>query len=259
MTTSNPNRVQPGVPAGGQFAAQHRPESDLKIGRRNPFVDMSDDEIIQAVRQAFDSATPSFLEEVASADAPELRMLAAQNPNTPEPALERLSEDTDRNVSSAANTTLRFRNDNSDPPPDVDEDDEPDPEDPEGPDTIPDYIGAVHYALFPEGETQRARRGHEFLPPELIHALPELYSTEGVSLAEKQIHAHYFVGGCDWYIAELDRSDGTAFGHCDLGMGFPEWGYVNLVELESTSTNAGFPVERDCYFTPATAKELGLA
>ena len=40
------------------------------------------------------------------------------------------------------------------------------------------------------------------------------------------------------------------FGLCDLGMGFPELGYVSLQELESVELPFGLKIERDMYFTP---------
>ncbi len=73
------------------------------------------------------------------------------------------------------------------------------------------------------------------------------------------LYIHYFVGGCDWYVAEIDHETGLAFGHADLGMGFPEWGYFDLIEMESTVANELFVIERDIHFRPQTAKELGMS
>jgi len=38
--------------------------------------------------------------------------------------------------------------------------------------------------------------------------------------------------GATWLLSELD-AEGIAFGLCDLGLGFPELGYVSLAELEA--------------------------
>lgn len=38
-------------------------------------------------------------------------------------------------------------------------------------------------------------------------------------------------------------------GLCDLGLGCPEIGYVNLQEIRSVRGKLGLPVERDLYFT----------
>lgn len=58
-------------------------------------------------------------------------------------------------------------------------------------------------------------------------------------------------GACTWLLTELypDNPD-IAFGLCDLGMGFPELGDVNIAELESLSGRLGLRVERDLHFMP---------
>lgn len=58
-----------------------------------------------------------------------------------------------------------------------------------------------------------------------------------------------FCGNATWLLTELDDDD-RLFGLCDLGLGFPELGYVSLAELESL--NVFPPLERDRYFQPET-------
>jgi hypothetical protein len=111
--------------------------------------------------------------------------------------------------------------------------------------------------LFPTGETNRRRRGHAFLTKQLLRSIPRLYATEEIECDGKALLAHYFVGGCDWYVAELDPETGDAFGLADLGCA--EWGYFNLVELEATVMHGWLVVERDLDFVPRTAQQLGLA
>jgi hypothetical protein len=54
-----------------------------------------------------------------------------------------------------------------------------------------------------------------------------------------------------WILTELDPEEpDIAFGLCDLGMGYPELGYVSLSELESVRGALGLPVERDLHFAP---------
>ena len=113
--------------------------------------------------------------------------------------------------------------------------------------------------LFPQGESNRRRRGHAFLTTTMLKTIPALYATEATPLAEKTLFAHYFLGACDWYVAELDPETGLAFGHADLGMGLPEWGYFNLVEMEATLVHEWLVIERDVHFTPRTVLELGIA
>ena len=51
-----------------------------------------------------------------------------------------------------------------------------------------------------------------------------------------------------WLFSELDSENGLLFGLCDLGMGFPELGYVGLEELINLRGKLGLPVERDTSF-----------
>jgi len=57
---------------------------------------------------------------------------------------------------------------------------------------------------------------------------------------------------CTWLLTELDPEDpDRAFGLCDLGLGFPELGYVSLSELARLRGRLNLPVERDAHFAPA--------
>lgn len=60
-------------------------------------------------------------------------------------------------------------------------------------------------------------------------------------------------GACTWLISERIDDD-TLYGLCDLGMGYPELGYVSQSELEGMRFElfGGLmeKVERDMYFTP---------
>ena len=51
-----------------------------------------------------------------------------------------------------------------------------------------------------------------------------------------------------WLLSEFDPEEGLFFGLCDLGAGFPELGYVALVELQELRGRLGLPVEQDCWF-----------
>ena len=87
---------------------------------------------------------------------------------------------------------------------------------------------------FPE--QHRRERGHGFYPPaDQLAAIPPLYGSEDVAIADKVIHLHYFVRDCDWWIAEYDPATGDAFGYARLHGDDTnaEWGYVNLPELEA--------------------------
>ena len=56
-------------------------------------------------------------------------------------------------------------------------------------------------------------------------------------------------GAATWLITEMSPKDNDIlFGLCDLGMGFPELGYVSLGELESVKGRFGLGLERDLHF-----------
>lgn len=52
-----------------------------------------------------------------------------------------------------------------------------------------------------------------------------------------------------WYLVAMDK-DGTALGICDLGLRFPEFGYVDMGELSQVRGPFGLPIERDSLFCP---------
>ena len=88
--------------------------------------------------------------------------------------------------------------------------------------------------------------------------IPKLYETEDISLKEKQIHLHFFIGGCDWFAAEFDGEDlfwGYAILNNDYQMA--EWGYFSFTELKSISVNG---IDIDCeleeYFPVRKASEI---
>ncbi len=57
-------------------------------------------------------------------------------------------------------------------------------------------------------------------------------------------------GSATWLITEIvpDSDGDTLFGLCDLGMGFPELGYVSLTELRNIRLRFGLGIERDTGF-----------
>ena len=56
-------------------------------------------------------------------------------------------------------------------------------------------------------------------------------------------------GAATWLLSELSPDDpDVAFGLCDLGLGFPELGYVRLSEIARVRGTWGLPVERDRHF-----------
>ena len=79
---------------------------------------------------------------------------------------------------------------------------------------------------------------------ERLCSIPRLYETETIPIKDKIIHLHFFIGSCDWFVAEYDGED-LFYGYAILGgdMQNAEWGYISFSELKSISISG---VEIDC-------------
>jgi len=79
---------------------------------------------------------------------------------------------------------------------------------------------------------------------ERMQRIPELYTTEQTPLKDKLIYLHFFIGWCDWYVAESDGY-GDFWGFVILNGDYEnaEWGYFTLTELEQISIQG---IEVDC-------------
>lgn len=101
------------------------------------------------------------------------------------------------------------------------------------------------------------RRGHKFRPPKaVLRRIPALYATEQVPTPDKTVWLHFFVASADWYVVELDRDTGEAFGWAELLPGGGEWGYTRLPDLGTVLVHGRMPVERDLYWTPRPVLEI---
>jgi hypothetical protein len=122
-------------------------------------------------------------------------------------------------------------------------------------------------------EPHRDWRGHNFWPSaEQLGRIPALYGTEKTRARDKVVHLHYFVGGSDWWLVELDLEDRIGFGYVRLSAhpDGAEWGYVDLAELAGIFIPPGFMpgvgaatvirppliVERDLGWQPRPAGEV---
>lgn len=55
--------------------------------------------------------------------------------------------------------------------------------------------------------------------------------------------------GATWLLTDMDPEDADrAFGLCDLGLGFPEMGWLSISEISSVRGPLGLNVERDLHF-----------
>lgn len=93
---------------------------------------------------------------------------------------------------------------------------------------------------------------------EQLAKIPKLYQTEGMLLKDKPIHLHFFLGGCDWYIAEFDGDD-TFFGYALINNDLEnaEWGYISFAELKEIKVPPGFEIDCEVYEEPRKAGEIG--
>ena len=87
--------------------------------------------------------------------------------------------------------------------------------------------------------------------------IPGLYETERLPLSEKIVHLHFFLGGCDWFIAEYDGED-LFWGFAILNADYmnAEWGYISFEELKDLKTRYGIEVDCETPWTPKTAAEI---
>jgi len=78
---------------------------------------------------------------------------------------------------------------------------------------------------------------------ERLDRIPRLYETEDVSIKDKLIWLHFFLAGCDWYVAEI--SDDTCFGFVILNndIEMAEWGHFSFSELKSLKINGWLEVD----------------
>ena len=98
-----------------------------------------------------------------------------------------------------------------------------------------------------------------------LSKIPKLYSTENTPLGEKIIYLHFFIGGCDWHVAEFDGTD-IFFGYVILNSDIQnaEWKYFSFEELRSIKSfgsiqNSGvaiLEVDNDLYWTPQKAQNI---
>ena len=67
---------------------------------------------------------------------------------------------------------------------------------------------------------------------EELRSLPRLYATEDMPVEETMIYEHFFLGGCDCYVAEYDPDGRIFFGHAILNddLDNTEWGYIGFDE-----------------------------
>jgi hypothetical protein len=88
-----------------------------------------------------------------------------------------------------------------------------------------------------------------------LSRIPKLYETEDLPLKDKLIHLHFFIGGCDWWIAEYDGDD-LFWGFADLGdPQNAEWGYISFSELKDIQIK-GIEIDCEIFDSPKRADDI---
>lgn len=85
---------------------------------------------------------------------------------------------------------------------------------------------------------------------EEVMETPALYSQDGLG-NDAIVHIHYFSGGSDWFITEMNLDEALFFGYVVLNGDLvnSEFGYTSIDEITSTD------IELDFHFTKMTVKE----
>ncbi len=93
---------------------------------------------------------------------------------------------------------------------------------------------------------------------EELAKIPRLYETENIPLRDKIIHLHFFIGGCDWYIAEYSPEEDLFWGYAILNGDTEnaEWGYISFKELRELVVGPGIEVDRDLHWEPRSVQEI---
>lgn len=93
----------------------------------------------------------------------------------------------------------------------------------------------------------------------VIDSMPRTYDTEKKDAPPALVYLHYFIGGCDWWITELDKGskdDGPedfmrqCFGYARLAPGCGELGYISIPEIVKHGA------ELDFHWTPKPVDQV---
>jgi hypothetical protein len=92
---------------------------------------------------------------------------------------------------------------------------------------------------------------------ERLSNIPRLYETEDIPLKDKLVYLHFFIGDCNWYVAEYDGED-LFWGYAILNNDHvnAEWGYVSFSEMKEIKVHGAFEVECDLYWKIRKASEI---
>lgn len=113
----------------------------------------------------------------------------------------------------------------------------------------PQNAGAVAWGLGIEAHS---------IPPDIIDKLKQQAAMPDSRCTIAYLKLFTPDAGATWWISEWHEIEGivSLFGLCDLGMGFPELGYVSLKELMIIRGRVGLPIERDLWWKPTSLDKV---
>ena len=91
----------------------------------------------------------------------------------------------------------------------------------------------------------------------ILAQIPRLYEAENIPLEEKIIHLHFFIGGCDWFVAEFDGKD-LFWGFTILNNDHinAEWGYFSFAELKQIKVKGWLEIDCDLYWNGCSLDQI---
>lgn len=102
---------------------------------------------------------------------------------------------------------------------------------------------ARHFVIYAKGTKSMTTDNRKLRIA--LQKLPKLYETDGKRGDLPAVYVFTPDSGATWVLWEYSADEGNAFGLCDLGLGYPEMGYVSVPELEELRGSMGLPVEVD--------------
>lgn len=93
--------------------------------------------------------------------------------------------------------------------------------------------------------------------PKQLAKVPKLHETAAIPPHEKIIYLHFFVAGCDWYIAEYNGDD-IFFGFVILNGDYlnAEWGCIPFNELKAIKLGGFLEIDNDLFWEVRPAIEV---
>ena len=119
-------------------------------------------------------------------------------------------------------------------------------------DTFAKFTGKSQFAAvaaFARGEEGQFFQDKVAEVAAIVRGAPAIGSTDGQG-DRAPVILHFFHGGSDWWISELDQNSGEMFGLADIFGDGGELGYIDRDELLANG------VELDLHWTPKTRGEV---